>query len=46
MVIGYRAVLRLDDSADTIEVAERALSDWLRSKLRTGPHHGSLTTAE
>lgn len=46
MVIGYRAVFRLDDSADAIEVAERALRDWLRSKLRTGRNRGSLTTAE
>lgn len=46
MVIGYRAVLRLDDSADAIDVAEKALSAWLRSKLRTGRSRGILTTAE
>lgn len=46
MVIGYRAVLRLDESADAIEVAERALREWLQSKLRSGRRRGNLTTAE
>ncbi|PPH52609.1 hypothetical protein C5C49_08345 [Rathayibacter sp. AY1E2] len=46
MVIGYRAVLRLDDSADAIDVAEKALQEWLRSKLRSGSKRGRLEKAE
>ncbi|NQX29305.1 hypothetical protein HQQ81_18315 [Microbacteriaceae bacterium VKM Ac-2854] len=34
MMIGYRAILRLDDSADAVAVAEAELRTWFRSKLR------------
>lgn len=36
MSIGYRSVMRLDDTTDAVHVAETELSSWLRSKRQNG----------
>lgn len=36
MSVGYRALLRLDDGEDAIEVAERGMREWLGEKARPG----------
>ncbi|TFC38969.1 hypothetical protein [Cryobacterium sp. TMT2-14] len=44
MSLGYRAILRLEDSENAVKVAEDQVRDWLRTKLRTS--RGSLESAE
>ncbi|TFD05525.1 hypothetical protein [Cryobacterium sp. TMT1-66-1] len=44
MSLGYRAILRLDDTEDAVKVAESHVREWLRSKLRS--ERGSLETAD
>lgn len=42
MVLGYRAIARLDDSEDAVLAAESQLAAWLREKKQ----QGSLTVAD
>lgn len=45
MAVGYRAILRLDDSEDVVQIAEEQLHSWLRSKVPPA-RNASLETAD
>lgn len=46
MALGYRSILRLEDSDNAVKVATEQVRSWLKSKHRDHHRHGQLDTYE